>query len=174
MENFTKKAIQSRYLAMLDGNDPSEVTVRALVEACEMNRNTFYYHFRDLDDLLSASLSDWLSEKRKAGGMGDFLSGLAEHGTALLRLYESDRCGIMTDCLEEAVAQAARELVAARHGGSPRPGGAEELVDLSRALFSGLVLDWLNRGMNYDLGAVADRAWRRLTVDVGASARPER
>lgn len=38
-----------------------KITVCALVGRCEVSSNTFYYHFRDIYDLLDV----WMNEKKK-------------------------------------------------------------------------------------------------------------
>ena len=44
LANALKKQLQKRFL--------DDITVKALVEDCEVNRQTFYYHFQDIYDLL--------------------------------------------------------------------------------------------------------------------------
>ena len=52
MADFTRKAIIDTYISMIERMPASQVTVSALVKECGINRNTFYYHFRDIPDLL--------------------------------------------------------------------------------------------------------------------------
>lgn len=170
MENLTKKAIQNRYLDLLGENAPSEVTVTSLVESCGMNRNTFYYHFKDLDDLLASSLADWLGE-RAAAGLPALMSSLAERGAALSRLFESEKRGTLVSCVENAVARAAADALDARAPGASRSPDGREFVAMCRAMFCGLALDWLGGERAYDLGELASRAWSRLTAAEEAARR---
>ncbi len=59
MANYTKKAILQTFEAMLTKQPFEKITVSALVAACGISSNTFYYHFRDIYDLLDA----WLRAK---------------------------------------------------------------------------------------------------------------
>ncbi len=61
MANYTIKAIMKNFEEMLVEMPFSKVTVSALVERCEISSNTFYYHFRDIYELLDA----WLTSKEK-------------------------------------------------------------------------------------------------------------
>ncbi len=61
MANYTIKAIMQNFEEMLVEMPFSKVTVSALVERCEISSNTFYYHFRDIYELLNA----WLTTKGK-------------------------------------------------------------------------------------------------------------
>ena len=52
MTKLTKKAIKSSFLDILKTKSLDKVTVKDLVESCEINRNTFYYYYSDIYDLL--------------------------------------------------------------------------------------------------------------------------
>ena len=39
-------------MQLLEGESLDKITVRDIVEECEINRNTFYYHYSDIYDLL--------------------------------------------------------------------------------------------------------------------------
>ncbi|SDB30776.1 TetR/AcrR family transcriptional regulator [Eubacterium oxidoreducens] len=54
MANFTQKAIKETFWKMLDEKPLSQITVKSLVEECGINRNSFYYHFKDLPDLIQS------------------------------------------------------------------------------------------------------------------------
>ena len=53
MAQFTKKAIVESFLKLLNQKPLDKITVREIVEDCEINRNTFYYHFEDIHALLT-------------------------------------------------------------------------------------------------------------------------
>lgn len=61
MANYTAKAIMRTFEEMLVEMPFDKITVSAIVTRCEISSNTFYYHFRDIFDLLDA----WLTEVRK-------------------------------------------------------------------------------------------------------------
>ena len=61
MAQYTKKAILQTFQDMLQKNPFDKITVSALVANCEISPNTFYYHFRDIYDLLET----WLQIKLK-------------------------------------------------------------------------------------------------------------
>lgn len=52
MSSFTKKEIRATFLELLEKKPLSKITVKNLVEACGINRNTFYYYYRDIYDLI--------------------------------------------------------------------------------------------------------------------------
>jgi len=71
MAHFTQKAILQTFQQMLEEMPFDKITVSAIVSRCEISSNTFYYHYRDIYDLLDA----WLSEQENAvlssGAPGD-------------------------------------------------------------------------------------------------------
>ncbi len=52
MPPFTKRAILDTFLEILAKKPFEKITVRDLVDACGLNRNTFYYYFRDIFGVL--------------------------------------------------------------------------------------------------------------------------
>lgn len=52
MPSFTKKAIESSFLKLLNETLLSNITVKMIVDDCQINRNSFYYHFQDIPSLL--------------------------------------------------------------------------------------------------------------------------
>lgn len=52
MSQFTKKAIVETFLELLKEHSLDKITVKDIVEKCGINRNTFYYYYRDIYDLI--------------------------------------------------------------------------------------------------------------------------
>ncbi len=58
MASFTKHAIMASFLKLLEAKPLSQITIREIVEDCGVNRNTFYYHFRDLPHLVETIVNE--------------------------------------------------------------------------------------------------------------------
>ncbi|PKM73175.1 MAG: hypothetical protein CVU91_06310 [Firmicutes bacterium HGW-Firmicutes-16] len=52
MSSFTKKEIIATFFRLLEQKPLSKITVKNIVEACGINRNTFYYYYKDIYDLV--------------------------------------------------------------------------------------------------------------------------
>lgn len=52
MTRFTQKAIMDSFMELLRTKSLDKVTVKDIVDTCEINRNTFYYHYSDIYELL--------------------------------------------------------------------------------------------------------------------------
>ena len=58
MAEFTKKAIKDSFIKLLNEKPLKQITVRDIVEECQINRNTFYYHFEDIPSLLGTIIKE--------------------------------------------------------------------------------------------------------------------
>ena len=52
MSKFTKLRIMDTFLELLNKKSLDKLTVKDIIETAEVNRNTFYYYFDDIYDLL--------------------------------------------------------------------------------------------------------------------------
>ena len=48
----TKKIIKETFWEILEEKPYNKITVQDIVNRCQVNRNTFYYHFQDIPDLI--------------------------------------------------------------------------------------------------------------------------
>lgn len=158
--NRTKQAIQDTFWELLEEKPFAKITVRDIVERCEVNRNTFYYHFRDIPDLAESSARDWvdrvISSHGEYGSPMNCLRPIAEECTrrkrAVLNIYRSAQRDILMRGLNELCEyfiQAYIEQVGSEI--SIHPEAREMLLRLSKCTLSGLLLDWLESGGSYDL-----------------------
>lgn len=54
--NHTKSSIIDAFWQLLEERPYTKITVRDIVELCQVNRNTFYYHFHDIPELLETTI----------------------------------------------------------------------------------------------------------------------
>ncbi len=80
MAPFTRKAIIQTFQDMLVEMPFDKITILALASRCEISSNTFYYHFRDIYDLLDAWLLtlevNLMQENKEADHIYDVLKTL--------------------------------------------------------------------------------------------------
>lgn len=62
MASFTKKAIVASFLKLCARKSPDKITVRDIVDDCEINRNTFYYYFQDIYALVEEVFLLWSAD----------------------------------------------------------------------------------------------------------------
>ena len=51
--NITKKALASALKDLMSRTPYAKISVSDICELCEMNRKSFYYHFKDKEDLVN-------------------------------------------------------------------------------------------------------------------------
>ena len=87
MSRFTKQAIMDSFLKIAAKKPISKITVRDVVEDCQVNRNTFYYYFSDIYALLEELL---VSETERAIRKSQETATLAEGFAMLFGWIESN------------------------------------------------------------------------------------
>lgn len=72
-----KAMIAGTYLQLVQHGNVDKITVKALIDACHISRQTFYYHFRDIMDVLEWSIqretARLVEETLQVEGMGQAL-----------------------------------------------------------------------------------------------------
>ena len=62
MSQLTKKAIEEAFHDLLETTPFDKITVSAITKKCGIHHNTFYYHYKDIYELLE----EWLTGRRGA------------------------------------------------------------------------------------------------------------
>ena len=55
--NKTKNAINKAFFEVLETKPLNKITISDIVKKCNVGRNTFYYHFKDIHDLEKYSVN---------------------------------------------------------------------------------------------------------------------
>ena len=58
MANLTRAAIKTALTELLDQRPLAQITVKDIVAACGINRNTFYYHYQGIPELIEEIVND--------------------------------------------------------------------------------------------------------------------
>lgn len=64
---LTKKALASSLKRLMERTPLNKITVQEIVNDCELNRQTFYYHFQDIFDLLG-----WIYKTEAVESIADY------------------------------------------------------------------------------------------------------
>ena len=136
-----KAVIAGTYLQLVQHGNVDKITVKALIDACHISRQTFYYHFRDIMDVLEWSIqretARLVEETLQVEGMGQalklFISFAVERFPLLRRLLDSQKRVQLEAIMLDAVELSQRGGKAAAPGRAPElrgPGGAAALYRL--------------------------------------------
>ena len=97
MSKLTQKAIMNAFLEILKYKTLDKITVKDIIESTEINRNTFYYYYEDIYDLLdhifNAEIEKVLSETpENASFYEEYIraaSILINNRQAIIHIYNS-------------------------------------------------------------------------------------
>lgn len=156
----TETAIIDAFWQLLEEGPYNKITVQKIVDRCQINRNTFYYHFHDIPELLEFTVkqdADFIIQTYgRLDSPIDCLAPLVDHclkrRKALLHIYRStqretfisqfDRiCLYVTTQYIDTVAANLTLL----------PEDKDLLSRFYKCTIVGVLLDWMDAGMNYDL-----------------------
>ena len=106
-----KMLIAQAYMEKVKHEDVDKITVKSLIEACHISRQTFYYHFQDIMDVLEWSVrqqTQQLVEKsRQAENLRAvleiFISFTVEQFPLLQKLMGSQRRAQMEQLLVDSI-----------------------------------------------------------------------
>lgn len=94
MSQLTQKAIVEITMRLVEQKTVKKITVRDIVEACGITRNTFYYHFHDIYEVLEHALAAGFERiGEESERLEDFLAAsfafCVEYQKVLYNLYHS-------------------------------------------------------------------------------------
>lgn len=160
MSTFTEDAIKQAFLALLEKKSVSKITVKDIVEACGINRNTFYYHFSSIPDLVEAIVRDLTKEIIKENAPVKTLEECIEigakmaleHKRVLLNIYNSSNRSVYEIHLMKTCEQVVEQYIYTVFGETKiDPYDKEILVRFYKCQCFGQVIDWMNNNMSYDI-----------------------
>lgn len=158
-QKYTRNKIRDTFIAMLNEQPLNKITVKDLVTACEINRNTFYYYYADIYEILSEIFQTEL--KKVLDEYNDTLSWeesflaaarfAIENKTAVYHVYNS----IQREELERYIYETAGNIMIRYVEKMDEKIGASAGDKRTIALFyqsalTEMVLHWISAGMKED------------------------
>ncbi len=166
MSQVTKRALEASLKKLLLEKPLHKITVSDITEDCGINRMTFYYHFKDIYDLVEWSCQEDAS-RALAGkktyetwqqGLLQIFEAVLDNKPFILNVYRSvSREQVETylykltyDLLEGVVEEQAQ-------GMSVRQEDKDFIATLYKYMFVGLMLDWVKSDMKGDPHTMVER-----------------
>lgn len=166
MSQTTKRALAASLKKLLGEKPLDKITVIDIVEDCGVNRQTFYYHFKDIYDLVEWT---FLNESIKA------LDGKNTYDTwqqGFLKIFEyvlSNKALVVN--VFHSVAREHLEYYLYKETYNLLIGVVEEIAedmavrdedkafiaDFYKFAFVGLMIDWIRKGMREDPAVIIER-----------------
>lgn len=156
MAQTTKRALAASLKKLLSKKSLDKVTVTDIVEDCQVNRQTFYYHFKDIYDLI-----EWIytSEATKAldgkktydtwqQGILQIFEYVLENKTFIVNTYHSiNREHLELYLYNETYALLIGVIEEKAAGMAVRDDDKSFIAHFYKYAFVGLMLEWIRTGM---------------------------
>lgn len=158
MAQFTKKAILNSFVRLLEKNAFDKITVKKIVDDCGINRNTFYYYFNDIYDLLDEFLITE-TQAALAAENGDEVSWqtwfvrsvktAADNKRVLYNLYNSETRDRLERYLEQVIGNEMKQYVIQKAEGLHIADERIQLIaDFNKNALVGFILEQIRGGIN--------------------------
>jgi len=160
MTNLTKKEIKNTFRAMLDRMPLNQITVKALVRECGINRNSFYYHYQDIPALIQeiikeesdAIISKYSTIDSMETGLYAVLDFASQNRRAILHIFNSVNRAIFEEYLwgvcDYVVNGYLKPLIDAK---DINEDDKKIIIKFYVCECFGFAMDWLNHGANEDI-----------------------
>ena len=186
----TKRALEASLRKLLLQKPLNKVTINDITEDCGVNRMTFYYHFKDIYDLVDwvlvedaqraiegrQSVDDW----KKA--FLDILLKIQNNKLLVLNVYRSISREQVEQYLYKLLDPMLHEFADKESSDfSIQDEDKQFVVDFFKYALVGIVLEWIRKDMKTDPAALADRldtmlhgGIRRTLLKFKAGGRPSK
>lgn len=175
MATSTKKALAAALKKMMEVKPIDKITVKDLVEICGVNRQTFYYHFDDVYDLLewvfeedaNANLPKEVVYDRWKTDVIMWIKYLQENATFALNVYNSNSRLYMLRYIKGRLQECIRsfaDIVA--EGRNIEKQDFEFVVEFYAECAIGFISYWLDMGMQFPREIVEEKILRVMDNSV--------
>jgi|GEM_PF-966371 len=157
MAELTKEAMANAVMDILEVKGPDRITIKEITDRCGLTRNTFYYHFHDIHELLRWVLSSqaekimekYIKEEDWRGGLEEALSFLYDHKKMIKHIYGSISYDALIAFVNDALYGHAKAVVAleAKNLGLESTKAIELAADFYTNAMVGAVITWIREDM---------------------------
>ncbi len=158
-----RNAIQESFLKLALRKPVDRISVKEIVEDCDINRNSFYYHFEDLPDLIEKVVEerilniDELAPENKS--LQDYsmavIQAIVNNQELIRNIYNSKSRALFERKLYVITGKLVHEFINSYILPQYDIGQADQetIVRFYRNVLSGYILEWLNSNSRDDLNA---------------------
>lgn len=180
MPNRTKSDLEQSLKRFLLKKPLDKITISDLTEDCGISRMAFYYHFRDIYDLVewvcledaTRALQGKKTYDTWKEGLLQIFEAVLENKPFILNVYHS----LSREQIENYLFQLAHDLLMGvveekSVGLSVSESEKQFIADFYKYGFVGVMLDWIKKGMKEDYREIAERISITLQGNVTNSIR---
>ena len=175
MSQTTKRALEASLKKLLNQKPLNKITINDITEDCGVNRMTFYYHFKDIYDLVDWILTEdaiKVMEGRCSFGtwteaFQDILQQVQTNRTLVLNVYRSVGREQVEQYLYRLLDPMLKEF-ADRETTDITVQDADKqfVIDFYKYALVGMVLEWIRRDMKTDPEVMTERLGKMIHGDL--------
>ena len=178
MSQVTKRALEQSLKNLLLKKPLTKITVGDITEDCGINRMTFYYHFKDIYDLVEWScLEDAkraLEEKKTYDtwqqGFLQIFKAVQENKPFILNVYRCVHREQVEKYLQPLVDQLLLNVINEEAAGiTLRDEDKQFIAQVYSYMFIGLMLDWIKNDMREDPQQIVERLSKLIKGSVSVA-----
>lgn len=175
MSDTTKRALETSLKNLLLKKPVNKITINDITEDCGVNRATFYYHFKDIYDLIEWSCEE---DSRKAAdgnttyetwqqGLLNIFHAVEENKPFILNIYRHVSQEQIVRYLYRVVYQLIIDVVEeCAEGMSVREEDKKFIADFYKYAFVGIMLEWISHNMSQPLEKIVERLSDLIDGDI--------
>ena len=180
MTNDTKYALEASLKKFLLKKPIDKITIRDLTDDCGISRMAFYYHFKDIYDLVEWSCIEDASRALQGKktydtwqeGLQQIFEAVLENKPFILNVYRSVKreqvenylYSLTYQLIEGVVEEQSKNLMVTEEQ-------KKFIADFYKYSFVGVMLDWIKRGMKEAPEEIANMVCVTMHGNVGNSLR---
>ena len=158
--NRTEMAIIDSFWQLLEEKPYNKITVKNIVERCQVNRNTFYYYFQDIPDLLECIIKkdadEIINDHQQCESIEDCINPIIQLSMkkkkAILNIYHSLQRDVFLNELENIAYYFVEKYINIfTEDLSISQRDKKLLIRFYKSALVGITLDWLEEDMSFDL-----------------------
>lgn len=168
VQKDTKKLISSTFVELLSSKPFDKITIKDIVDACGINRNTFYYYYSDIYDLLEEIFKKELNEIVESHNeTGSYINGLFkvanvayEHKKLINNICSSRSYEYLENYMYKSCKHIMIEVVNNFATGLDVPDeDIEFIASFYEYAFMGIISEWFRTGMRESPTKFASQLW---------------
>ena len=178
MSQVTKRALEQSLKNLLLKKPLTKITVGDITDDCGINRMTFYYHFKDIYDLVAWScLEDAkraLDEKKTYDtwqqGLLQIFKAVQENKPFILNVYRCVHREQVEKYLQPLVDQLLLNVINEEAAGiTVRDEDKQFIAQVYSYMFIGLMLDWIKDDMREDPQQIVEKLSKLIKGSVSVA-----
>ena len=168
----TKRAIAYTFKNVLKEKSFNKITVNDIAHECDINRQTFYYHFQDIRDLVEwiciDEVDNILKKKDECEKWEDkfllIFKIMEEEKVFVKNIYHSVSVEVLRSNLYRLVYPIIyNEIIEKSKEKNLREEDKKFITDFYKYAFVSVVLDWIDKGMNEDPEIIVQKVSKLIT-----------